>query len=508
MKVLRARIWSLVGIASVLGLCLYLQSVGTLTAGDQRDDKAAAADENPAKSADGADDAAVDQDAGDDKPDQGAGKAPAKKANKSAGKKSKPKPAPKANASKKGKANSPAAGKSGNGPAATSGGAGVPAGLGLNLGQNGNAGNVDAGNGGVPPGAAGKNMAGDDGLPDQKVVDAVVKVQDEHSDDLMKLKGVVGTSTGMTKDGKVVIKVYTNGADKPVIPKQIKGVDVEEIVSGRFKPLNGFAGSPKYDPRTRQTRPVSIGVSSSPLDESCAPDQNCYSGTLGCRLKAKDGSGVYALSNNHVFANENAYSAGHDIMQPSVGELSVFCACIASDKIGTLFDFKPIEFFGTRNVIDAAIMQTTEELVGNETLPDGYGKPRTFTIKKPRLGMRIQKYGRTTGFTKGVVTGLNVRLVVGYSAGPAVFVDQFEITGVGGIIGDHGDSGSLVVTADRFPIGLLFAGDDITHVAVCNPIQRVLDYFGMEIDGDDSQDFPIPGKIGVAAPELPPDFPR
>lgn len=149
--------------------------------------------------------------------------------------------------------------------------------------------------------------------------------------------------------------------------------------------------------------------------------------------------------------------------------------------------------------MDAAVITTDPLLVSKQTLPDGYGVPRTFTIKNARLGMRVQKYGRTTGFTKGRVIGINMTVTVGYNPGPAKFVNQIEFRGVGGTFGGPGDSGSLIVTDDRFPIALLFAGAG--QLVSGNPIQPILDEFRMEIDGDDSQDFPVPGKIGEAQPK-------
>jgi hypothetical protein len=49
-----------------------------------------------------------------------------------------------------------------------------------------------------------------------------------------------------------------------------------------------------------------------------------------------------------------------------------------------------------------------------------------------------------------------------------------------------GDSGSLIVTkgtllGDRRPVGLLFAGSPTTTLA--NPIDAVLDRFGVRVDG-------------------------
>ncbi len=52
-----------------------------------------------------------------------------------------------------------------------------------------------------------------------------------------------------------------------------------------------------------------------------------------------------------------------------------------------------------------------------------------------------------------------------------------------------GDSGSLVVTDDvnANPVGLLFAGNADGTMAIVNPIESVLQYFHVTIDGKVTQ---------------------
>ena len=98
--------------------------------------------------------------------------------------------------------------------------------------------------------------------------------------------------------------------------------------------------------------------------------------------------------------------------------------------------------------------------------------------------MRVMKYGRTTGQTKGKIYAINATVDVGYDSGVARFVDQIIVTPGGFSAG--GDSGSLVVTDDRKstrqPVGLLFAGSSL--VTIANPIDLVLDRFGVTVDGE------------------------
>ena len=157
----------------------------------------------------------------------------------------------------------------------------------------------------------------------EKEVRRVIKIQDKWTKELMRTEGVIGTATGVNIDGDLVIRIYTSrlGIGKNV-PKVIEGIPVQAKVVGRFRPMyqepqdkRGRAGSlgpsgtsgllgglrpipdrPNVeDPQQFFERPVPIGVSGIVTLPFCA------TGTIGCRLKAADGS-LFALSNNHVFA--------------------------------------------------------------------------------------------------------------------------------------------------------------------------------------------------------------
>jgi hypothetical protein len=103
------------------------------------------------------------------------------------------------------------------------------------------------------------------------------------------------------------------------------------------------------------------------------------------------------MSNNHIFADTNEAFLDDPILQP--GRFDGGRA--PQDQIGTLYDFEPIAFDGSENVIDAAIALTTLDDLDNATPSDGYGSPSSRTTR-PRPRMRVMKYGRTTGLTKGL----------------------------------------------------------------------------------------------------------
>ena len=216
-------------------------------------------------------------------------------------------------------------------------------------------------------------------------------------------------------------------------------------------------------------RPVPIGVSTGHPDITA--------GTIGCRVKDEQGN-VYALSNNHVYAVENNAELGDAVIQPGTYDGGVS----PDDDIGTLVGFVPIVFHPRRtNTIDAAIARTTTDMLGNATPTGGYGAPSSTIRTDNLLNLPVQKYGRTTGLRKGVITDISATVRVGYSTRSAIFVNQIIITP--GDFSAGGDSGSLIVTDDKAknPVGLLFAGSSTMTVA--NPIDAVLEAFNVKIDG-------------------------
>src|SRR5262249_13614278 len=129
-------------------------------------------------------------------------------------------------------------------------------------------------------------------------------------------------------------------------------------------------------------------------------------------------------------------------------------------------------------------------------------------LTRPFLGLRVQKYGKTTGLTTGTVTGLNVmqlQIIAGNSPatlGFARFNNNIEVTADQvTFFALPGDPEPLAVTMDRFPVGMVFS--QIGDLIYCNPIKPVLDFFGMTIDGDSGPTAAPPGKEARAKPNSP-----
>ncbi|MFV2007503.1 MAG: hypothetical protein ACC667_08645 [Longimicrobiales bacterium] len=306
---------------------------------------------------------------------------------------------------------------------------------------------------------------------------AAFAAQDGLNSSILEADGVVGTAIGLGLNGLPVVKVYLENPSVTWLPTSYEGVGVVPEVLGEIWALGqGPMDAPEglLDPKTRFPRPVPIGVSTGQADVTA--------GTIGAR--ATDGSKIFALSNNHVFANSNNAKIGDNVLQPG----RVDGGSNPDHSIGTLQDFEPIRFCSAllcpNNELDAAIAITTAEKLGTATPENGYGKPRSTTVKGS-LNMKVQKYGRTTGYTHGTITGIRATITVNYRTGKARFVNQLVITGKG-TFSQGGDSGSLIVSEapgnlDRQPVGLLFAGS--ANSTIANPIDPVLQRFGITIDG-------------------------
>lgn len=325
----------------------------------------------------------------------------------------------------------------------------------------------------------------------QRDLAMVMDVQERHTPQLMRVPNVVGTAVSLGADGQPVVTVLARSTSRTDVPKQLEGVPVEVMVTGEFHALppigaqkkcdnppcngGGGGGGGDVDPTARFDRPVPIGVSTG--------HPNITAGTIGARVT--DGTNVYALSNNHVYADVNAASIGDAVIQPGTFD----GGSSPADDIGTLAAFQQISFAGCSNKIDAAIARTSTADLSNSTPSDGYGTPKSATVSPAEgLGKKVKKYGRTTGQTSGSIGAINATVNVNYGVGIACFTEQIIITP--GSFSAGGDSGSLIVmdgkgrdkSLNERPVGLLYAGSVFQTIA--NPIDLVLTEFGVTIDGD------------------------
>ncbi len=304
-------------------------------------------------------------------------------------------------------------------------------------------------------------------------LERVIEVKEKHEKAILEVQGVTGVAVGLNGSSVPAVMVLTETPGVRGLPTSLEGIPVVKRVSGKLVALPKGGTASRVDPTARFDRPVPIGVSTG--------HPAITAGTIGARVT--DGTLVFALSNNHVYADVNEASIGDAVIQPGNFDGGVSPA----DDIGTLYSYEEIDFEGGDNIMDAAIALSSTALLGNATPRGGYGTPKS-EIVAAELNMKVKKYGRTTGLTKGQIIGIDATVDIEYETGKvARFVDQIIITP--GTFSAGGDSGSLIVTdakgrnASSYsnkPVGLLFAGSPLFTIA--NPIDEVLARFGVTID--------------------------
>jgi hypothetical protein len=240
------------------------------------------------------------------------------------------------------------------------------------------------------------------------------------------------------------------------------------------------------DHKARQPRPIQLGVSGG--NASDIANGYCCSGTLGALVT--DGQRQYILSNTHVFAgdvtpggNGRVSSVGDDIDQS--GLIDAACQYIASDIVADVTEWAS---FGEFN-IDAAIAEARPSQVRSDGAILDIGTVAN-TTAAAFVGQKVKKSGRTTGLTRSSISGLNATVNVGYTdecAGndfTVSYTGQLLISNSGSRFLNSGDSGSVMVedvATNPRAVGLLFAGS--SSIAIANPINDVLNHFGVSMVG-------------------------
>jgi hypothetical protein len=161
---------------------------------------------------------------------------------------------------------------------------------------------------------------------------------------------------------------------------------------------------------------------------------------------------------------------GDSVSQPGL----IDNQCKVPRTVGTFTLAAPI----TSNV-DAGIAELIDGTMDSNGSILGIGSPSAQLVAAA-ANMKVQKSGRSSGVTHGAIQSYSTDLKVDYSdgckgamAGVVPFTNQIVIVGSSGAFSASGDSGSLVMTESKQPVGLLFAGS--SSLTVANPIKEVLD---------------------------------
>ena len=283
-----------------------------------------------------------------------------------------------------------------------------------------------------------------------------------NEDELLSKANVVGVGIGEKirggfSQGRLCLKIYV---EKKLIAKKLTKAEFIPQEISRIETDVEEAGKIIAQANTGRFRPAPGGVS--------LGHYQITAGTLGCLVKDKKSGKVLILSNNHVLANSNKAEKGDPILQPGPYDGGKK----PKDLIGYLENWIEINFKKEANLVDAALARPKNvSLVKPEIML--IGSPQG--VSKARLGMPIQKSGRTTGYTTGKVKDISATVKVNYDDKTALFRGQIIATNMS----QGGDSGSLVLDMKQRAVGLLFAGSE--QVTILNPISSVINLLDVEL---------------------------
>ncbi len=204
---------------------------------------------------------------------------------------------------------------------------------------------------------------------------------------------------------------------------------------------------------------------------------NITVGTFGCLVRKKDDDEtLYILSNSHVLADEGTGAVGDRVIQP--GKCDGGAA--PGDVIAELSQWIPFQFTSTGypNTVDAAIAKVKNKASVTSAIRL-IGVP-TGASNRVRRGMRVQKTGRTTDYTQGIIQDINYRMAHNYKipgggSGRVGLQDLVLCTR----FTDGGDSGSAVLDMNKRIVGLHFAGSPSS--SIFNKINNVLTQLDIDV---------------------------
>lgn len=309
---------------------------------------------------------------------------------------------------------------------------------------------------------------------------------EEEVESILHAKGVtfIGYSDA---DEKVII--YTNRKPTKAHIKKVGEAFSESGVSVECR-QGGFA-TVKDDPATP------FGVAAGELYNgrySCGSSVHVVNpvgaGTMGALVT--DGQDVFGLSNNHVTGMCSFADLNLPVIAP--GSIDVKADSIDPFTIGHHYSTLPMADGTPNNVdvdqnTDAALFKLANSDLVTSMQRDVYDTPSQVVSIQP--GMLVEKVGRTTGHTRGLVESVSIGPVpiqYSYPAQRLVYFSEMYVvrsTEEGRVFATSGDSGSLVTSlspsGERFAVGLVVGESKRDQITFVLPLVPILDRFGVSL---------------------------
>jgi hypothetical protein len=341
---------------------------------------------------------------------------------------------------------------------------------------------------------------------DNPGVQKAIAAQEKHTAHFMQDPGTIGTAVGLDENGNPAVLVYIDNASPNAqvharsIPATVDNIPARAVLTDEFvaykKPSRGGGGTTNTPPATNttpttvshtaiQSLPIQLGTSGGWAKDMA--NGYCCGGTLGSLVQV---NGVqYILSNYHVFesdivagGNSTTAQTSDNVGQP--GLIEVNCNVNNSQIVATLRKVGSLPNYN----VDCGVAQVQPGKVSGSILEIG---PISSSTLGASLNLGVKKSGRTTGFTKSTISGLNATIQVSYenecgggTAFTKTFSGQIVVANSNNTFLNSGDSGSLLVentSTNPRAVGLLFAGSSTQ--AIANPINDVLSFLGSKLSG-------------------------
>ncbi|HMJ05221.1 MAG TPA: hypothetical protein VK474_03100 [Chthoniobacterales bacterium] len=322
-------------------------------------------------------------------------------------------------------------------------------------------------------------------------VRGVMAAQEQVTAQWMQQREVLGTAVGLDAAGNPALIVYVDrdAVDAAEIarslPARVAGTGVRVELTDKFRAMAKPGGGVNH--KTKQTPPIQLGTSGGWSKDLA--NGYCCGGTLGSLVLI--GGVQHILSNYHVFeadtvsgGNGTVATTGDPIIQP--GLIDINCTAANGQTVATLVKKSSLP----NSNVDCSVAKVSSGMVASNGSILEIGPISSATVAAA-LNQAVKKSGRTTGFTRSTISGLNATVSITYenecaggTAFTKTFTGQIVIANRGSKFLDSGDSGSLMVedvaTKPR-AVGLLFAGS--TSTAIANPINQVLSFLGATMVG-------------------------
>ena len=331
----------------------------------------------------------------------------------------------------------------------------------------------------------------------QEEMDKAQAVLAQVQADWLKRDGVTAVDLGFKwshghMTDQLAIRVHVAEKKSPdelteadLFPQEVEGIAVDVIeatydIQTVFDPEMGDAQlEAAVDGRGRRFDSIPLGVS--------IGSPKVTAGTLGAKVYDATTREEMILSNWHVMVGALSAQEGDPVWQPGRldgGKQNDVIAHISRWVLGPF---------------DACVAKVVESRpVFSKTLED---KPIE-DVAAPRLGMRVWKSGRTTGYTEGFIDGIMMTISLNYSAaGTRQIQSVMRVVPRPGAppaeISLGGDSGSVWVDEESGKaVGLHFAGEtgNQPEFAVANDITSVTKHLNVL----------FPAQLPVEEPSEPP----